>query len=133
MSVFLNCRMFMLAGLSLVLSACVTLPGHRQIIDEENFFLLISAPNLDVKNKIRFNSAKTDILYLPERAQIELVVADNLGKHQLTIKKQEELVVYHYKLNGREITFGSKEKEWLASQIPIIIDKTGLKYDLGAV
>ncbi|HAW93210.1 MAG: hypothetical protein CML22_05860 [Rheinheimera sp.] len=101
------------------------MPGHRQTIDEENFFLRISAPNLAIKNEIRFNAEKTELLFLPENAQIELVVADKTGKHQLMMKKHQESVVYIYRLNGRKTMFGVKEKEWLASQIPIIIDKAG--------
>jgi len=130
MSAFFKSRMLILASLSLALAACITLPGHRQTIDEDNFFLHIRAPSKDIKNEIRFNSEKTDFLYLPERVRIELVVADNLGKHQLKIKKDEESIVYNYRLNGRKTTFGAKEKEWFASQVPIIIDKTNLKYGL---
>ena len=128
MSVFLKFRLLILACLSFILSGCVTLPGHRQTIDEENFYLHISAPNLAIKNEIRFNAEKTELLFLPENVQIELVVADKSGKHQLMMKKHLESVVYNYRLNGRKTTFGNKEKEWFASQIPIIIDKAGLKY-----
>jgi hypothetical protein len=131
MSVFLKFRLLILACFSFVLSGCVTLPGHRQTVDEENFFLHISAPNLAIKNEIRFNAEKTEFLFLPESAQIELVVADNIGKHQLTMKKYQESVVYDYRLNGRRTTFGTKEKQWFASQIPLIIDKAGLKYGPG--
>lgn len=128
MSPMLKFRMLILASLSLTLSACITLPGHRQTIDEDNFFLHITAPNKNIKNQIRFNSEKTDLLYIPERVRIELVVADSLGKHQLKIKNHDESIVYNYRLNGRKTPFGTKEKKWLASQVPIIIDKTNLKY-----
>lgn len=121
----------MIAGLSFILSACVNLPGHRQTIDEDNFFLHITAPTLAIKNEIRFNTEKTELLFLPEGAHLELVVADNIGKHQLFMQKQQESVVYNYRLNGRKTTFGVKEKEWFASQIPLIIDKAGLKYGPG--
>lgn len=133
MSSFIKFRLLILIGLSVALSACVTLPGHRHIVDEENFFLHISAANLQIKNQIRFNSDKTDVLYLPDTARIKLVVTDNLGKHQLTIKKYQGSVVYDYRLNGRETTFSANEKLWFASQIPMIIDKTGLKYGLEPV
>ncbi|WP_083923102.1 hypothetical protein [Arsukibacterium perlucidum] len=119
------------AGLSFVLSACVTLPGHRQTIDEENFYLHITAPSKVIKEEIRFNAEETELLFLPENAQIELVVADDIGKHQLTIKEHQGSIVYHYRLNGQQLTFGVKEKEWFASQIPLIIDKAGLKHGPG--
>jgi len=128
MSVLRKFRLLILAGLSFVLSACITLPGHRQTIDEENFFLHISAPKLAIKNEIRFNAAKTELLFLPDGAQLELVVSDNIGKHQLSMQKYQNMVVYNYRLNGLKTTFGTKEKEWFASQIPLIIDKAGLKY-----
>jgi hypothetical protein len=131
MSVFLKFRLLILAGVSFVLSACVTLPGHRQTIDEENFFLNITAPSLAIKNEIRFNAEKTELLFLPKGAQLEFVVSDNLGKHQLSVQKHQETVVYNYRLNGRKMTFGVKEKVWLASQIPLIIDKAGLKHGTG--
>ena len=123
MSVFINFRLLMIACLSFILSACVNLPGHRQTIDEENFYFHITAPSRVVKEEIRFNADETELLFLPENTQIELVVADNIGKHQLTIKERQGSIVYHYKLNGRKTTFGTKEKEWFASQVPLIIQK----------
>ncbi|KKO46707.1 hypothetical protein WG68_05350 [Arsukibacterium ikkense] len=131
MSVFIKFRLLFIAGVSFVISACVTLPGHRQTIDEENFFLNITAPTLAIKNEIRFNSEKTELLFLPKGAQLEFVVSDNLGKHQLSVQKHQETIVYNYRLNGQKMTFGVNEKEWFASQIPIIIDKIGLKYGQG--
>jgi len=129
MSVFINFRLLMIAGLSFILSACVNLPGHRQTIDEENFYLHITAPSRVIKEEIRFNAEETELLFLPENAQIELVVADNIGKHQLTIKERQGSIVYHYRLNGHKTTFGAKEKEWFASQVPLIIEKS--KYQDG--
>ena len=123
MSVFLKFRLVILACLSLALSACITWPGHRQTIDEENFYLHITAPSRVIKEEIRFNAEETELLFLPENAQIELIVSDNIGKHQLTIKERQGSIVYHYRLNGRKTTFGAKEKEWLASQVPLIIEK----------
>lgn len=128
MSVFINFRLLMIAALSFILSACVNLPGHRQTIDEENFYLHITAPSRVIKEEIRFNAAKTELLFLPEHTQIELVVADNIGKHQLTIKNQQGAVVYRYRFNGRKTTFGLKEKEWFASQVPLIIEKSKFQY-----
>ncbi len=123
MPVLLKFRLVILACLSLALSACITWPGHRHGVDEENFYLHITAPSRVIKEKIRFNAEETELLFLPEKTQIELVVADNIGKHQLTIKERQGSIVYHYKLNGRKTTFGAKEKEWFASQVPLIIEK----------
>jgi len=123
MSVFIKFRLLMIAGLIFVLSACINLPGHRQTIDEENFYLHITAPSKVIKEEIRFNAEETELLFLPKNAQIDLVVADNVGKHQLTIKEHQGSIVYHYRLNGRKTTFGAKEKEWFASQVPLIIEK----------
>lgn len=128
MSVFLKFRLVIVACLSLVLCACITWPGHRHTIDEENFYLHITASTRVIKDEIRFNAEKTELLFLPESAQIELVVTDSIGKHQLTIKKHQGSIVYRYKLNGRKTTFEAKEKEWFASQIPLIIEKSKLQY-----
>jgi len=128
MSVFLKVRLVILACLSLALSACVTLPGHRQTIDEENFCLNITAPSLAIKNEIRFNAEKTELLFMPKGAQLEFVVSDSLEKHQLSVLNHQETVVYDYRLNGRKLTFGAREKDWFASQIPLIINKAGLKH-----
>ena len=90
MSVFLKFRVVILACLSLVLSACITWPGHRHTVDEENFYLHITAPSRVIKEEIRFNAEETELLFLPENAQIDLVVADDIGKHQLTIKEHQD-------------------------------------------
>ena len=56
----------------LLLSACVTLPGHSQTIDEEGFYLQITAPSKTVKDLLRFNSAETDIAYLSLNTKIKI-------------------------------------------------------------
>lgn len=56
MSVLLKFRLVILACLNLVLSACITLLGHRHGVDEENFYLHITAPSRVIKEKIRFNA-----------------------------------------------------------------------------
>ena len=129
MSVFLKFRLVILACFSLAISACITWPGHRHTVDEENFYLHITAPSRVIKDEIRFNAEETELLFLPENAQIELVVADDIGKHQLTIKEHQGSIVYYYRLDGRKTTFGAKEKEWFASQVPLIIEKS--KYQDG--
>jgi hypothetical protein len=130
MSVFLKFRVVILVCLSLVLSGCITWPGHRHTVDEENFYLHITAPSRVIKEEILFNAEETELLFLPESAQIELVVADDIGKHQLTIKEHQGSIVYYYRLNGRKLTFGAKEKDWFASQVPLIIEK--YKYQNGS-
>lgn len=113
--------------LGLALSACITLPGHRQTIDEGDFYLHVAAPNRSTKGLIRFNAEQTDIAYLPAGTEIELVVVDDQGKHELDITSPTDAVVYDYRLNGRRIQFGKEQQEWFASQVPRIITKTGLK------
>ncbi|MDP5148858.1 hypothetical protein [Rheinheimera baltica] len=124
MSIFLKFRLVILAFLSLGLSACITWPGYRHTIDQENFYLHITASSRAINKEIRFNAEETELLFLPESAQIELVVTDNIGKRQLTIKEHQGSIVYHYRLNGRKTTFGAKEREWFASQVPLIIEKS---------
>jgi len=114
--------------LCISLSACITLPGHRQTIDEGDFYLHITAPNKAIKSLIRFNTEKTDIAYIPSKAKMELVVADDQGRHDLKIKSSKGTIVYKYRLNGRRKQFGTEQREWFASLVPKIISKTGLKY-----
>lgn len=120
-------RLIILAGLSLVLAACITLPGHRQIIDEEGFYLKISAPSKAVKRDIRFNQEKTDLIHLPDNTRIELKVSGTLGSRQLFIRRSDASIVYRYRLNGRQGEFGAAERKWFASQVPKIISKAGLQ------
>jgi len=127
MSASTSSRLILLASLSLLLSACLTLPGHRQIIDEEGFYLKITAPNKAVKRNIRFNSEETGLTHLPEGARIELEVSDTLGERQLIITGSDTSITYKYRLNGRRAEFGAPEQEWFASQVPRIIDKSGLQ------
>jgi len=115
------------ASFILSLSACITLSGHRQIIDEDEFFLKITAPNKLIKHQIRFNPERTDLVHLPEGARIELVTSDTSGRRQLIIKRSGTSVIYNYRLNGRKTEFGTEEREWFASQLPKIISKTSLK------
>ena len=53
-----NSRIVVLVLLSFSLLGCITLPGHRQIIDERDFYLRIETPNKAAKNLIRFNAEK---------------------------------------------------------------------------
>jgi hypothetical protein len=59
---------------------------------------------------------------------MELVVADDQGRHDLKIKSSKGTIVYKYRLNGRRKQFGTEQQEWFASLVPNIISKTGLKY-----
>ena len=113
--------------LSLVLSACISIQGHLQIKKEDDFFLSIKAPSKQIKNQIRFNAEKTALAYLPEQTRIKLVVKDSDGKHRLIAERFDESIVYTYKLNGRKRAFEPEGQQWFASQVPQLIDKTGLK------
>jgi len=121
-------RVVILALLCLLLSACITLPGHRQTVDEGDFYVHITAPDRVTKGLIRFNAEQTDIARLPAKAEIELVVVDVQGKHELDISGPTEAIDYDYTLNGRRMEFGTAQQEWFASQVPRIITKTGLKH-----
>lgn len=123
-------RIAIIVLLGFSLSACITLPGHRQTIDEGDFYLHVTAPNKATKNQIRFNTEKTDLAYLPPKAKIELEIVDDQGKHELNIKSSKDIIIYKYKLDGRKIPFGTEQQEWFASQVPKIIDKSGLKYGI---
>lgn len=125
---FKSTRLVILVVLSLCVSACITLPGHRQTIDEEDFFIHITAPNSATKSLTRFNAEQTDINYLPRKTEIELVVMDSQGKHELNISSSNGAIIYDYALNGRHLEFGKKQREWFASQVPRIISETGLQY-----
>lgn len=120
-------RIVVLVLLNFSLAACITLPGHRQIIDEGDFYLRIETPNKAAKNLIRFNAEKTGIAYLPARSEIELVVVDVQGKHEMKVKRSKDAIVYQYKLNGRRTPFGAEQQEWFASLVPEIISRTGLQ------
>jgi len=121
-------RIFTLAVLSFVLSACITLPGHRHVTDEEGFYLHVEAPSKEQKELIRFNAKQTALTYLPANTWIELIVQDSKGKHYLKISNYKGSIVYKYKLDGRRTNFDESGKEWFATQIPKVVRKTGLKY-----
>lgn len=125
---FKTFRPFILVVLSLSLSACITLPGHRQTIDEGDFYLHITAPDRATKELSRFNAEQTGIAHLPEKTEMELVVVDVQGKHELDITSSTDAIIYDYTLNGRPVEFGTEQQEWFASQVPKIISKTGLQY-----
>jgi starvation-inducible outer membrane lipoprotein len=127
MLAFKTFRIAILVILSLSLLACITLPGHRQTIDEEDFYIHITAPDRATKELTRFNAEQTGIAYLPEKTEIELVVVDIRGRHQLDIRSSPDTIIYDYRLNGRKVEFGNEQQEWFASQVPRIISKTGLK------
>lgn len=117
----------MIALLGLSLSACITLPGHRQTIDEEGFYLHLTAPDSATRGLIRFNAEQTDLAHMPARTKIELVVSDVQGEHDLEITGSLDTIAYDYRLNGRRVEFGAEQQAWFASQVPEIISRTGLK------
>lgn len=121
-------RLVILFVLSLCLLACITPPGSRQTVDEEDFYIHITAPNSATKSLTRFNAEQTDIAYLPAKTEIELVVTDGQGKHELNLSSANGVIIYDYALNGRHLEFGKEQREWFASQVPRIISETGLRY-----
>lgn len=126
-------RALIVVLLTLAFSACVTLPGHRQIIDEDGFYVYVKAPNKATKGEIHFNVEKTELLYLPAATYIELVVDDAKGQHHLNISSLNGEILYEYAVNGRQVSFGAEEQSWFASLIPEIISKTDLNYRPGKV
>jgi len=121
-------RLVLLVLLSLSLSACITLPGHRQTIDEGDFYLHITAPDRATKELTRFNAEQTGIAHLPDKTKMELVVVDLQGRHELNITGSTDAIIYDYALNGRHSEFGAEQQEWFASQVPKIVSRTGLQY-----
>jgi len=107
--------------LMLVLSACA-LPGHRQVVNEEGFYLSIKAPNKKIKESIRFNATETKLIHLPENVRIELSDTDSTIKRKLIIKHSGKAIVYDYQLNGRKTHFGIAEQQWFKTQIPKILN-----------
>jgi len=119
-------RMMILALLGLSLSGCITLPGHRQTIDDEGFYLHLTAPYRATRGLIRFNADQTGLFHMPAGTRIELVVSDLQGEHDLEITGSPDAITYDYRLNGRRIEFGTEQQAWFASQVPGIIRRTGL-------
>lgn len=111
--------------MSLLLSACVTFPGHRQVVDEGDFYLLITAPNKEMKESIRFSADQTELEYMPNKTAILLKVTDENGLHNLAIKSLDDgTLLYKYQLNGKATDFTAEQRAWLASYIHFIIEKT---------
>ena len=112
-----------------LLSACLTLPGHRQTIKEDNFELSITAPSEQVKREIRFNKQQTKLLELPMEVSIELYLLDKYGKHELSITNVSGFINYDYHLNGRKVPFDRRARTWFTDQIPRIIKASSLNTD----
>ncbi len=111
-----------------LLSACVTLPGHRFIIDETDYFLHIEAPSKQQRSLIRFNQEQTALTHLPENVWIVFRVTDSQGKHRLRIVNKANVITYQYTINGKQVTFGESQNLWFAQYIPRIIDESGANY-----
>lgn len=123
---FGSSKILTLLVLASVLSACITLPGHRQIVEEDNFYLLINTQSEQAKRDIRFNTEKGELVELPPHSSIELAITDENGMHEMVIKNLNSTIEYQYKRNGRTAPFDDATKQWFVSQIPMIIEKTGL-------
>lgn len=109
------------------LSACITLPGHRQIVDEGDLYILIETQSGQEKSEIRFNPEQGEIVELPLRSRITLLINDNRGKHEMVIKNVDSATHYEYKRNGRKAPFDDAARRWFEAQIPMIVEKTGLR------
>ena len=107
---------FALLCLSLCLSACITLPGHRVIVDEENYYLHVETPSKQVKNKILFNDEETALLHLPEQVQIKLIALQGSEEHKIKIRNKNGEIVYQYMIDGKRVDYEPYGKQWFASQ-----------------
>ena len=117
-----------LIGLSIILlSACITLPGHREVIKQDNYLFTIKAPSKQVKKEIQFNPEQTGIIFLPKNTSIELRVIENSDTHRLNIKNAEASIDFKYSLNGRTKDFGQDQQKWFAELLPQIISQSSLK------
>lgn len=117
-------RIFIVIVSIFTVTACLTAPGHRQIISEGDFYLHIAAPSKAIKESIRFTPELNKIEYLPVNTKIKLSVQEQQNNHELTITNKNGSVVYYYRLNGKAIDFGEKEQRWFSSHIPKIVEKT---------
>jgi len=123
---FYNYRILVLLIVSFVLSACITMPGHRHVTEEEGFYLRVETPSLEIRKQIRFNAELNGLKYLPETAWIKLIVTDSKGKHDLMIKNSDGLIIYDYTLNGQKTSFDESGREWFDSVIPKVAKILGL-------
>lgn len=111
----------------MLMSACVTLPGHRFIIDEPDYFLHIESPSKQQRSLIRYNEQQTAVTHIPDHVWIEFRVKDDKGNHHLRIESEAEGIVYHYRLNGKNVAFKDEQMHWFATYIPDIIRRSGAK------
>lgn len=111
---------------SLLLSACVAGVGHRQIIQEDGFYLEVNAPDKETKAQIQFTSKLTALDYMPEETSMYLAVEDADGFHQLTIFSDNGNPNYEYKINGNISEFGANERKWFSAYSPSIANTLGV-------
>lgn len=111
------------------LSGCITLPGHRIIVDDENFYLHVETPSKEIRRNIQFNESETALLKVPERVHIKLIVIENGDKHRIDIEGKHDGVVYLYRINGKEVQFYPNGEKYFASQVPRIMSEMGYKRD----
>lgn len=100
---------------------------HREVIKQDNYFVMIKAPNKQAKQQIQFNPEQTEIIFLPKNTSIELRVIENSDTHRLNIKNAEASIDFNYSLNGRTKDFGQDQQKWFAELLPQIISQSSLK------
>ena len=122
----LNSKTLIVMLLSSSLCACITMPGHRQIIKENNFTLLITAPNEEAKKQILFDQTQTNLVRLPKNLSLKFNSQDENGEHEVVIKSVSGVLIYDYRINGRSAPFDNEAKAWFTKNIPRIISKSGL-------
>lgn len=105
------------------LGACVTLPGYRQVIEEDDFSLQITAPDKATWRQIRTNPTQTAITALPEHTQIRI----EAGDRTLTIQGSGDAPTYDYEIDGKPAAFDAEAQQWLGAQLPRIVEKAGLE------
>jgi hypothetical protein len=102
------------------------LPGHRVIVDEENFYLRVETPGKEIRKNILFNDEKTALLHIPERVRFELKAIEKGDKHHIEIRNVSSEIIYDYSVNGDRVEFEPIGRQWFASQIPRVMSEMGL-------
>ncbi len=123
-------NLLMIIAISSLLCACITMPGYRQVINEDNFNLLIIAPNEQTKQEIQFDTMQSELVHLPMNSSINFASTDEHGEHELLIKNVSGEIIYEYRINGHKATFDTKARSWFTEHIPQIIKKSGLETHL---
>lgn len=118
-------RVLAIIYMAFTLSACITFPGHRIIVDDGSFYLHVETPSKEVRRNIRFNEDKTALLNVPERVHIKLIVLEDDERHRIDIQGKSDSVEYAYKINGKKIQYYPRGEEFFATQVPRIMSEMG--------